>query len=133
MSDSPESVVRRFLGTLEDPSRVDDLVSFFSDGAVYVDGPLGSHCGVDAIKSEFERQLAIGFGSVTIDVKALVADGGTVMMERVVGFSLDGKPFSMEVMTVFEIDAEGRITRWRDSFDQKSITYEIEAAGISVP
>jgi limonene-1,2-epoxide hydrolase len=132
MSDSPESVVRKFLAAWADP-KLDRIVALFADDAVYIDGPRGVHRGVDAIRSELEAQLAMGFGSMTLDVKSLVAEGGTVMLERVDSFSIGGKPFSMEVMAAFEIDADGRIKRWRDSFDLKSIRDQIEAAGIDVP
>jgi limonene-1,2-epoxide hydrolase len=36
-------------------------------------------------------------------------------------------------MGAFEIDADGRITRWRYSYDLKSITDQVEAAGFNVP
>jgi hypothetical protein len=35
----------------------------------------------------------------------------------------------MEMMAAFDIDADGRIKRYRESFDLKSITDQIEAAG----
>jgi limonene-1,2-epoxide hydrolase len=38
----------------------------------------------------------------------------------------------MEVMAAFEI-GDGRIKRWRESYDLKSITDQIEAAGFSAP
>jgi limonene-1,2-epoxide hydrolase len=132
MSDSPESVVRKFLAAWADP-KLDELVGFFSDDAVFIDGPRGVHRGADAIRSEFEAELAMGFGSIAIDVKSLVANGGTVMMEGVENYRIGGKPFFLEVMGAFEIDARGRITRWRYSYDLKSITDQIEAAGFDVP
>ena len=88
---------------------------------------------MDAIRSELEAELAMGFGSMRIDVKSLVADGGTVMIEGVENYRIGGKPFSLEVMGAFEIDPDGRITRWRYSYDLKSITDQIEAAGFNVP
>jgi hypothetical protein len=39
----------------------------------------------------------------------------------------------MEVMAAVEIDGEGRVKRWRDSYDSKPITDQIEAAGFKVP
>jgi limonene-1,2-epoxide hydrolase len=105
MTDSPESVVRKFFATWADP-KPDQLISFFNDDAVFIDGPRGVHRGVDAIKSEFEAMQAMGLGSVMIDVKSLVTDGRTVMMERVDNFHFDGKPISLEVMAAVEIDAD---------------------------
>ena len=130
MSDSPESVVRKFLAAWADP-KPDELGSFFDDDAVWVDGPRGVHRGVDAIKYELIAQLAESEG-VTVDVKSLVTDGGTVMVEQVSRFSVGGKPISAVVMAVFELDTDGRITQWREAYDLKSVTDQIEAAGFKV-
>jgi limonene-1,2-epoxide hydrolase len=132
MSDSPETVVRQFLAAWENP-KLDELAGFFSDDAVWIDGPNGTHRGKDAINSELTKQLAMGYVMLGMDVKSLVADGRTVMMERVDRFSIGGKPFSMDVMAAFEFDRYGRIKRWRDSFDLKSIRDQIEAAGLKTP
>jgi limonene-1,2-epoxide hydrolase len=132
MSDSPESVVRKFLAAWADP-KLDELVGFFSDDAVFIDGPRGVHRGIDAIRSELEDEISMGFGGAKIDVNSLVAQGGTVMMEGVENYRIGGKPMSLEVMGAFEIDADGRITRWRYSYDLKSITDQVEAAGFNVP
>ncbi|MDT5258455.1 MAG: limonene,2-epoxide hydrolase [Mycobacterium sp.] len=132
MSGSPESVVRKFLAAWANP-KPDELVGFFSDDAVFIDGPRGVHRGIDAIRSELEDEISMGFGGAKIDVNSLVAQGGTVMMEGVENYRIGGKPMSLEVMGAFEIDADGRITRWRYSYDLKSITDQVEAAGFNVP
>ena len=54
MSDSAESVVRKFLAA-NLQSDVDELIAFFSDDAVYTDSPRGVHRGIDAIRAEFQR------------------------------------------------------------------------------
>ena len=132
MSDSPESVVRNFLAAWAQP-RLDELVGFFSDDAVFIDGPRGVHRGIDAIRSELDAEISMDFGGAKIDVNSLVAQGGTVMMEGVENYRIGGKHFSLDVMGAFEIGADGRITRWRYSYDLKSITDQIEAAGFSIP
>jgi limonene-1,2-epoxide hydrolase len=132
MSDSPESVVRKFLAAFTDRN-VDVLVGFFSDDAVFIDGPRGVHRGKEAIRSEFEAELAMGFESIKIDVNSLVANGGIVMMEGVENYIIGGKPFFMETIGAFDINPDGLITRWRYSYDLKSLTDQIEAAGFKVP
>ncbi len=132
MSDSPESVVRNFIAAWAQP-KLDELVGFFSDEALFIDGPRGVHRGVDAIRSELDAEISMGFGGAKIDVNSPVADGGTVMLERVENYRIGGKPFSLEVMAAFEIDTDGRITRWRYCYDLKSITDQVEAAGFKVP
>lgn len=112
MSDSLESVVRKFLAAWVQPG-LDELVGFFSDDALFIDGPRGVHRGIDAIRSELDAEISMDFGGAKIDVNSLVAQGGTVMMEGVENYRIGGKPFSLEVMGAFEIDADGRIARWR--------------------
>jgi limonene-1,2-epoxide hydrolase len=128
LTDSPESVVRGFLASWADP-KLDEVVSFFADDAVFVDGPRGVHRGLNAIRSQLEVDLR----PVRADVKKLVADGRTVMLERVDSFDVRGKDFSRAVMAAFVIDSDGLIKRWRESYDLKSITDQIEAAGSTAP
>jgi limonene-1,2-epoxide hydrolase len=131
MSDTPESVVRGFLAAWADP-KADELTEFFDDEAVWVDGAQGVHRGANAIASELARQLAISH-PIAIDVITLVGNGSTVMVEWRGGWTMGGKPISTTVMAAFEIDAKGRIKQWRESYDMKSITDQIEAAGYKVP
>ena len=131
MSESAESVVRKFHAAWLQ-SDLDELVSFFSDDAVFTDGPRGVHHGIDAIRAELGANLKI-VPSASIDIKKLVASGGTVMVERVDNFKLGGKPFDLEVAGVFEVDDSGRIKRWRDYYDLKSLEDRIASAGIALP
>ena len=128
LTDSPESVVRGFLASWADP-KLDKVAGFFADDAVFVDGPRGVHRGLNAIRS----QLEIDLRPVRADVKKLVADGRTVMLERVDSFDVGGMDFSRAVMAAFVIDSDGLIKRWRESYDLKSITDQIEAAERSGP
>jgi limonene-1,2-epoxide hydrolase len=132
MGESAESVVRAFLEAWKEP-QIDDLMSFFSDDATYVDGPRGVFRGRDAIRSELEAQLRMGFSVQSLDVTSLVADRGTVMLERNDKLTVAGQPFAMELMAVFEIDPSGRIERWREYYDLKSATDPIKEAGFRVP
>jgi uncharacterized protein (TIGR02246 family) len=127
MSDSPESVLREFLAAWTDP-KADELANFFDDDAVWVDGPQGVRRGANAIADELAKQLAIS-DQMMMEVITLVANGGTVMVECRGGWTMGGKPISTTVMAVFEIDANGRINQWRESYDLKSVTDQIEAAG----
>ena len=126
MSDSAEQVVRQFLTALKQ-SDVNELVSFFSDDAVWTDGPRGTYRGVDAIRAEIESQVQL-VPSLTVEVKNLVATGGTVMVERADTFETQGKSFDLEVVGVFEIDDSGLIKRLRDYYDLSSLMDRVSAA-----
>lgn len=129
---SPEAVVRSYLALLGDWEAMDPevVVRRLSEDAEFVDGPRGTHRGRDAIKAELEAQKAIGFSDLVMDVKLLLADTGTVMMEREDSFTLSGKRFSFGVMAVAEVNSTGEITHWREYYDLKSITDQMEAAGL---
>jgi limonene-1,2-epoxide hydrolase len=131
MSESAETVVRNYLAAFLQKD-LDELVSFFSDDAVFTDGPRGVHHGIDAIRAELGANLKI-VPSASIDIKKLVASGGTVMVERVDSFKLGGKPFDLEVAGVFDVDDNGRIKRWRDYYDLKSLEDRFTSAGIALP
>ncbi|MDT5413039.1 MAG: limonene,2-epoxide hydrolase [Mycobacterium sp.] len=126
MGDSAEQVVRQFLAALKQ-SDVDELVGFFSDDAVWTDGPRGTYRGVDAIRAEIESQVQL-VPSLAVEVKNLVANGGTVMVERADTFETQGKSFDLEVVGVFEIDGSGLIKRLRDYYDLASLMDRVAAA-----
>ena len=130
MSDSPESVVRNFIASWEDAT-VEKLSACLSEDAVYTD-PRGAYSGLAAIKRLLEGDLQI-FPSVTVEIKNIASNGGTVMAERVDTFPIGGKPFSIEIVGVFEVGDDGRIHRWHEYCDSKSITDQFEAAGIAMP
>jgi len=131
MSESAETVVRKYLAAWK-RSDLDELVSFISDDAVFTDGPRGVHHGIDAIRAELETMVKV-VPSTSVDIKKLVASGGTVMVEQVDNFKLGGKPFDLEVAAVFDVDDNGRIKRWRDYYDLKSLEDRITSAGIALP
>lgn len=70
--------------------------------------------------------------STTSDIRAIASRGGTVMVERVDKFPIRGEEFTMDAVCVVEVGSDGRITRWREYYDQQSITNQIEAAGIPI-
>ena len=126
VSKTPEQVVREFCGAFA-TSDVDELVSFFADDAVYIDGPRATHRGVDAIRTEIASQVRM-IPTAIVDVTALVERDGVVMIERVDNFEVAGTPFALEVAAVFTVDETGHITRWRDYYDLQSIAERTAAA-----
>jgi limonene-1,2-epoxide hydrolase len=66
--------------------------------------------------------------STTADIKNLVVSGGIVMVERVDIFEMQGKSFDVEISGVFEVNGDGRITRWRDYYDMRSLEDRVAAA-----
>ena len=126
MSDSAERVIRKFLETWP-RADIDEMMAFFSDDAIYTDGPRGTSRGVEAIKAEMLSTLEM-VPSTTANVKNLVASGGLVMVERVDVFDMAGKTFDVEMTGVFEVNDDGLISRWRDYYDMRSLEERVAAA-----
>ena len=131
MTDMAKSVIREFLMSLAD-FEPDHLVSFFSEAAVLVDGPRHIESrGAEAIGRELREQKSMDTSAV-VDVKALVSDGRTVMVERVDNVTLGDAHFAMEIVGVFEVDATGKIERWSEYYDLKSVMDSLAAAGVPI-
>jgi limonene-1,2-epoxide hydrolase len=91
------------------------LGGFFTEDAVYHNGPLAPVTGRAAIVETLEALMAMG-GHVSVDMVNVVADGGVVMTERVDYFEANDRSVKLPVLGVFEM-AGGRIAAWRDYFD----------------
>jgi limonene-1,2-epoxide hydrolase len=126
MSGMPEKIVRDFFAAWADPEP-DELGGFFHADAVWVDGPQGVRSGAEAITAELAAQPK-AVGGATVEIKTVLSSGNTVMVQQVHTSSVRGNPVSSVVMAVFELDAEGRITQWREAYDLKSALDQIEAA-----
>jgi limonene-1,2-epoxide hydrolase len=103
--------------------RLEEWRALFAPDAVYRNLPRpGDVIGPDAIH-EFLRGPIAAF-EVKCDTLSVVADERRVAVERLEHFSQrDGKrAFDLPVLGVFELDAGGKITAWRDYFDLKTFT-----------
>jgi limonene-1,2-epoxide hydrolase len=100
-----------------------ELASFFSEDAVYHNGPMEPIRGREAIHASLASFMGMG-GEVGVDIGHLVADGAIVMTERVDRFVGTAKTISLPVMGVFEV-RDGAITAWRDYFDLNQFTSQM--------
>lgn len=91
------------------------LGQFFSEHAMYQNGPMEPVTGRDAIVDSIGQMMAMG-GEVDADIINLVSEGPIVMTERVDHVTLGDKKASLRVAGVFEVH-DGFITAWRDYFD----------------
>ena len=121
MGQRQEAVVREFLAAWGDEQHrpdVDKIVSMFApDGqwTLYVpNGPVIR--GRDALRAEIERQL--GYVSWThCGLVNIVSDDRRVVTERADRFCKNGHVVSHALMAIYELDADGLITDWREYFD----------------
>jgi limonene-1,2-epoxide hydrolase len=125
VSETPESVARRFLAGWE-TANPDELAAFVAEDGVFIDGPSGEYQGVQAIRDRFQYLASI-FPSPTIHIKAAVANGNCVIVERVDAVEVQGHSFEIPAAAVFEFDDECRIKQWRDYYDLHSIIEHFSA------
>ena len=113
------AVVREFCAAWEalDQQRILDA---FTDDAVYHNMPMAPAAGKDAIKGLLGFILGPAT-SVKFDIKHIVAEGDSVLTERLDTFQMGDKTIALEVMGTFEL-RDGKIAAWRDYFDMASWT-----------
>ncbi|MFQ5380341.1 MAG: SgcJ/EcaC family oxidoreductase [Dehalococcoidia bacterium] len=114
MSKQPADVVREFCAAW---ARLDteELMSFFTDDAVYHNMPGPPAEGRDAIRQAIAGFLG-GWERTEWEVLNLAEAGATVFAERVDRTDAGGRHVDLPVTGVFEIEG-GKIRAWRDYFD----------------
>jgi limonene-1,2-epoxide hydrolase len=98
--------------------------AFFTEDAVYANGPLEPVFGRDAIRSAIAEFMAMG-GEVGVELRHLVGEGPIVLTERVDHFTAAGRTISLPVMGTFEV-RDGRISAWRDYFDLNQFAAQMD-------
>lgn len=110
-------VVTAFCASFE-KGDLEATLAYLADDCVYHNIPIDPVQGVEAIRKTFEGfgQLLEGF---RFEVLHQVADGNTVMNERVDYLKVRGKDeAALPVTGIFEV-REGKIVAWRDYFDTR--------------
>ena len=103
---------------------VEELVGFFSADAVYHNIPIAPVQGRDAIAATL-RGFLDPSTEAEFEVLAIAGEGRTVLTERIDRFTINGKQIALPVMGTFEIDAQGKISAWRDYFDLAQFTKQM--------
>ena len=99
------------------------LARFFSDDAVFHNGPLPPVQGRDAIVRTCAQQMTLG-SEVSAEIRHMVADGPIVMTERIDYVKLPDSNIPLRMMGIFEVHA-GVITAWRDYFDPSEFASQL--------
>ena len=110
---SNDTLIRDFLGAWERRD-TEHIVDQFTDDAIYHSIPLAPIVGKQAI-----REFVAGFADVPpgrLVIHHQVASGNVVMNERTDYITINGRPVTLPICGVFEIE-NGRIKAWREYFD----------------
>lgn len=132
MGATQEAAVRDMLTALvcaagpEDLDRIADRFARDARWTLYMpDGP--TVVGREAIRSELQRQ-ATTWRRLETQPLLMASSDDMVMAERADRIQLDGRVIEQRAAGVFSLDAEGRISAWRDYFDVLDVAAQ---AGVS--
>jgi limonene-1,2-epoxide hydrolase len=108
-----DALVREFLAGWERRD-TDFIVESFTEDGVYHSVPLTPIVGRTAIRNFVSG--FVGKPPGRLEIRNQVASEDVVMNERVDYITLNGRPVTLPICGVFEIEA-GRIRAWREYFD----------------
>jgi limonene-1,2-epoxide hydrolase len=138
MGAEQEAIVSRFMGlwgdgTVEEPD-VDAIVSMFTDDAVWQlwipGGP--TLRGREAIRRDIARQVTFA-RFMRCGPIAMASTDRVVFTERLDTFRSGEVTVQHALVAVFEIEADGLISAWREYFDPGDVGQQLKTAGAQVP
>jgi len=112
-AEANDALVRDFMAAWE---RRDTafILDRMTEDAVYHAMPLTPIVGKDALAPWVRKFEAVPPGR--LEVRHQLASGDAVMNERTDSITLNGKPVTLPICAVFEVE-RGRIRAWREYFD----------------
>ncbi len=119
MSEDNVQIVRRFCDAFTRRD-IDEILSFFTEDAVYHNMPMPPVKGKAAIRSVLDLFVKPS-QAIAFDMLNVAASGSIVFTERVDRFQMGDKRVELPVCGVFEV-RDGKIAAWRDYFDMAAWT-----------
>jgi len=119
---TPEATVDEFIRRIVS-NDIDAALEMVSDDIEYDNVPLGKNIGPDQVRA-FLAQMA-GADEVQFVIHRQTATGNIVMNERNDRFRVGDKWMELPVAGVFEVNAAGQVSLWRDYFDMQTFTDEM--------
>jgi limonene-1,2-epoxide hydrolase len=108
-----DRMIREFIGAWERRD-TEFIVSHFAPDGVYHSMPLTPIVGREAIRAFVSKFADVPPGR--LEIHHQIASGNVVINERTDYIFLNGKPVTLPICGVFEIE-NGLITAWREYFD----------------
>lgn len=122
---NPAAVVDEFIRRVTSDD-LDGALDLVGGDVEYDNVPVGKNIGPEAMRSFLESMMG-GIDEVEFVILRQVADGNTVLNERIDRFRMGEKWLDLPVAGVFEVNDDGLITLWRDYFDMASFTDQMTA------
>lgn len=119
-----ETVIRDFIAAW---SRLDveELLTYFAPDGVYHNMPIAPVAGHDNLRP-FIKVFLKGWTVTSWEIRALLASGDIVMVERLDRTRVGDKLVDLPCCGVFELE-NGKIKVWRDYFDMATYTRALAA------
>ncbi len=112
----PEAVVKEFCAVWGRRD-IDEILSWFTEDAVYHNIPMPAAQGLDAIRNLL-GMIVVPSESIEFDILRIASAGDVVFTERIDRFLMGGRKIELPVAGVFEV-RDGKIAAWRDYFDMQ--------------
>ncbi|MEM6545712.1 MAG: limonene-1,2-epoxide hydrolase family protein [Pseudomonadota bacterium] len=111
---NPIEIIERFFEAWAqyDP---EEILSYLAEDIEWTDVPLTTVNGIAAVREKLAAFSDIK--AAAFEAHHTAANGNVVLSERTDWFDIGGKRRTIRVMGVFELNDDGKITRWRDYFD----------------
>jgi limonene-1,2-epoxide hydrolase len=133
MGATEEAIVRSFWASAGaadghwDAAQIDRMVEYMApDVRYHVYAWERPVIGIDAVRDELLRQAPL-FHHFRSEVLAVASQGSTVFMERHDSLMIGRKPITQHCVGVFEVDASGKISAWRDYYDSVEFAVKLGA------
>jgi limonene-1,2-epoxide hydrolase len=120
---SAEAAVNEFIRQVV-AKDLEGAAALVSDDLEYDNVPFGKNHGPEELKT-FLGQMVSGFDEVEFIIHRQTCTGNVVMNERTDRFRSGEKWIDLPVAGVFEVDADGKISLWRDYFDMATFTSQM--------
>jgi len=112
---TPSDVVSALIRACE-ARDLDAACALVAEDIEYDNVPIGKVHGPEGVRSVLSGGVTQAASEVEWRVLAQVADGDTVMNERVDRFLVDGRWIEIPIAAIFRV-RDGKVTLWRDYFD----------------
>ena len=124
MSDN-ETAIREFIAAWSNLD-AEELASYFTEDGSYHNMPSGPINGRDSIQA-FITAFTQPWEQTDWEIISLLAEGDTVMVERLDKTVVAGRPVNLPCLGIFEME-DGKIKIWRDYFDLATYTGALTSA-----
>lgn len=122
MADTPDALVRSFISALS-AKDIETAALMVTEGFEYDNVPIGKAFGPDGLRATLTGFFGM-LDAIDWQVIRQISSGdltsGTVLNERDDRVMIAGEWHSLPVAGVFEV-RDGKITLWRDYFDQPTL------------